>query len=67
MGNWFRRFVCRHSAVTLKATGPALVSPRGAEFSVVMAGVQVMCARCGEFWHAELDASEAMKAGLGSS
>lgn len=67
MRSWLRRFFCRHTTVTLKTTGPALVSPRGAEFFAILPAVEVTCSRCDQFWHVELNASEAMKAGLGSS
>ena len=63
--SWLGRLFCCHRTMILKTTGPALVSPRGATFFVVFPGVEVKCSRCGEFWHVELNASEAMKAGLG--
>ena len=63
MRDWLRRFFCRHD-VSLKTTGPARVSPRGAEFFAILPAVEVTCSRCGEFWLAELDASQAMKAAL---
>jgi hypothetical protein len=58
---WLSRVFCSHVAVKLETTGPALVS----KGSVVLPGVQITCTKCGEFWHAEIDASEAMRAGLG--
>jgi len=64
MKQWFLRLFCHHASLTLETTGPALVSPRGAPFAVTLPGVQATCLRCGEFWHSELDASEALKAWL---
>jgi len=55
-----RRFFCSHAVVTLSTIGPALVTSG----KVVIPGVEITCARCGEFWHAELDASAAVNAGL---
>jgi hypothetical protein len=55
-----RKLFCRHLHVELATTGPAFI----ARDRVMLPGVEVRCARCGEFWYAELDASDAMKAGL---
>lgn len=57
MGNWLRSLFCRHPSLTLEANGAALVTEGSAVFPVV----EVTCSRCGEFWHVELDASEAMR------
>lgn len=57
---WFSRLFCRHSVVKLKAIGSALVT----DGSAILPAIEVRCSRCGEFWHAELDASEAMRLGL---
>lgn len=55
--SWFRRLFCRHSSLTLTAKGSAVI----AEDAALLPVVEVTCSRCGEFWHAELDASEAMR------
>lgn len=60
LSDWFRRFFCSHAVIALATTGPAVIIAD----SAVIPGVEVKCARCGEFWHAELDASEAIKKGL---
>jgi len=58
--DWLRRLTCRHASIRIKTTGPALIGNDSVEFP----GVEVSCYRCHELWHAELDASAAMKAGL---
>jgi hypothetical protein len=60
IGSFFRQLFCRHPAMALSGTGPALIT----ENAVTLPGVEISCTSCGEIWHAELDASAAMTAGL---
>jgi RNase P subunit RPR2 len=64
MKQWFRRLFCRHRNMTLTTTGHAGISPRGAQFRAILPAVEVKCQACGEFWHAELDATAALTAAL---
>lgn len=57
MSAWLRKLHCRHATLKLEAKGAAVVS----EGSAVLPVVEVTCSLCGEFWHVELDASEAMR------
>lgn len=60
-GNALLRLFCRHvTTITLHTIGAAVVGTG----SVLLPAVEVRCSRCGEFWHAELDASEAVSGGL---
>lgn len=58
---FFREITCRHQELKLSATFPAIVE----EGTVMMAAVEIRCQRCGEFWHADLDATGAVCAALG--
>jgi len=62
MRAWLKRLFCRHAALSLSTLGAALI----VKDRVELPAVEVRCEACGEFWHARLDASEAMMRALGS-